>query len=180
MATYFSDHFATTGLNQTSLPNPAPQIPFGRKHSKVRTHIVSVDLTGSDPATNDEIRFCTLKSGDRIMSLKCSADAAWDATNALHVGVHASGKNHDGAVIDADLFATALDIAAGFAMTDVLLESQTLDDEDIGKQLWQMMDKGAATYTEDPLIDVDITGTISASGAAGGKIQMVIEYTHGG
>ena len=77
----------------------------------------------------------------------------------MDVGLYKHGLGGEagtGAVIDVDLFGSAIDVNAGLARTDEFTEAGTLDDEDRWKHLWQIATVGAATYTTDPFEDWDI------------------------
>lgn len=153
MATYFSDHFTPTGVSQTAAVRD-------HRTQEKRQHVVKdiVHVTAL-ALTTDLIRFTTLPAGSRIVDLRISGGDQAGA-GALNLGLHKSLR-HGGAVIDADLFASA--VAKNAARVDAFVESTTLTHSMRGDRLWQLADTGAGTYTEDPQEEWDITGTPSTS-----------------
>jgi hypothetical protein len=155
MATYYSDHFTGTGISQTSA-DKTHRAPPGTK----RTHLYKDRIYVKALAvTTDLIRFTTLGSGTRIYEMLISGDDA-AAAGALNLGLHKSTR-HGGAVIDADVFASA--VAKNASRVDAFEEAATLGDFERGEFLWQLADAGDATYTADPQEEWDITGTPSTS-----------------
>ena len=68
-----------------------------------------------------------------------------------------------GVVVDADFFASAVDIAtAAVARTDVTYESGVIDLANQGKQLWEQLG-----LTEDPGVFYDIYATVAGGAATG-------------
>jgi hypothetical protein len=180
-STYFSDHYGssdtgTPGDAITALPNPRRAVTAGIKHARKRVNICWLDTTGEDPVDGDVYRFCTMKSTDRIISIKAACDGTFSGSTDLSLGIHLAGDNNDGAVVDFDLFAAALDVGAGFVLTENVVVG-ALTDEDIGKMLWEQCDVGASSYGSDPGVEFDITGTIANQGAAGGEVLVIVEYT---
>jgi len=162
VATYFSDHFST-GANQTAVDR-AKRPPGGVGGGVLMYKRASAIPT--DTADGDIIRMITMLSSDRIIQIFYSSTAGGAGT--VDIGLYAAGDNHDGAVIDDDVFASAIAVTAAVARTDEFIEAATLEDQDRGKQLWQLVDEGAGTYTTDPFEQWDIcftldTGTTTAS-----------------
>lgn len=178
MPTFYSDHFTETGAGQTSLPvEPIPP-SAGIAHARLRKHIARISDPSDAAAAADVLRFCRLRSSWRIHAIAVSASAAWTG-GTLDLGLHEAGTDHDGAVVDADLFASALDIATGFGRSDGFVESTTLVDEDRGKTVWELAAIGAASYTADPGIDFEITGTLGGTPAGPGEVVVEVYYTAG-
>ncbi len=85
----------------------------------------------------------------------------------VNVGLYAKD---DGAVVDADFFASAVDVAtAAVARTDITYESAVIDLADQGKQLWEQLG-----LTEDPAVEYDISAVV-AGGAATGTFALWAE-----
>lgn len=77
-----------------------------------------------------------------------------------NVGLYAAD---DGAVVDADFFASAVDVAtAAVARTDITYESGIVDLADQGKQLWEQLG-----LTEDPGVFYDISAVVAGGAATG-------------
>lgn len=180
MATWYSSNYGT-GANVTALADPFEAVSSGVRHSRMRHCICHVLQTDGGIAEADKVIFATLKSSDRLISIKLAADGAHTAGQDIDLGLYLSGENHDGAVLDADLFGGSLDLGAGFALTENILTG-VLTDEDIGKALWEMVVLGADpfSYTEDPVVNFDVVGTIDTVGAgAGGEILCLLQYVSG-
>jgi hypothetical protein len=178
MANWYSSNYGS-GANVTSYPDPFATVSSGVKHARLRHSICHALLTDGGIAESDKVVFSTLKSGDRLISIKLAADASFTIGQDMDLGLYKSGDRHDGAVLDADLFGGSLDLGAGFALTENIL-SGVLTDEDIGKTLWEMATIGAQSYTVDPVEDWDVVGTIDTVGAAaGGEILCLLTYVSG-
>lgn len=154
MATYYSDHFADTS-DYSALVYPTKSVAVGICHARKRWSRASfVGLLTT--ATTDIARMLTLRSSDRLIDLYLSTDAAC-AAGAVDIGLYLRGGNHDGAVVDADLFASAVDVhTAAFAPTSILNEATTITTIGYGLPLWEQAALGAATYTSDPGVLFDI------------------------
>lgn len=170
--TFFSDQFGGDGVNDNVVASPFVKTPVGSGGGRMRYKRCAVDTTAGTVTNTDTFRFATFKSGDRIIEIQASADGTWSA-GTMNLGLYASGTANDGAVVDADLFGSALDISTGFARTEVTVESAVLADEKRGKTLWDM-----AGLSADPLINYDIAG-ICDSLAGTGLIVLEIYYTAG-
>lgn len=153
MATYYSNHYGPEvgETNHFTTRNTIPKtVPTGFKHSRVRRSAAQLTVpAATDLGSGDVLRLLDLKSTDRLINLYFSMDANWGATTTFNVGLYAKGTNDDGAVIDADLFGSAIDWAGEINRVDYFTESTTLDDWDRGKALWELANigLGATTYT---------------------------------
>lgn len=160
MSTYFSDHYST-GLSITALPatevNPDAGISHGRVRYK-RAQVTALALT------TDTIRMFTMRSDHRLIELVISSDGTSGA-GAVNVGLYLTGSAHDGAVLDADLFGSAVTISTAIHRTAVLVESAVLQHEDGGKRLWEMVVIGAdpLSWTVDPQLRFDVVLVPSTS-----------------
>ncbi len=83
------------------------------------------------------------------------------------VGIYQTTEN-GGAVVDADFFASAVDInAAALAAVDVTHESTVFGLEDAEKPLWQALGLSA-----DPCIMYDVVLTLTEANSAGASILL--------
>lgn len=156
MTTFYSSQFAgSDGVNQQAKTQDH-RAPAGTSRAKVRTILARATALAT---TSDQVRFAKLHSGARILAIRFSGGDEADA-GAMHLGLYKSDR-HGGAVIDADLFASALGKNA--ARVDAFVEATTLTHLDRGKELWRLADAGAGTYAKDPLEEWDIVGTPSTS-----------------
>jgi len=129
----------------------------------------TVETLAADDA-NSVYRLVRVPSNARISSILLGTDAITGAT-AADVGVYQTAKN-GGAVVDADFFATDVDIStAATAFTEVLLEATATDIAKVEKRLWELLAVAA-----DPQRDYDIAVTVNDVTAAG-TISMKVKYT---
>lgn len=184
MSRSYSDHFNATGI-ATSLTDTDPNtfalqtLSAGLSHARLRTKIARATVGTAGMTSGDELRMFRMKSSDRLYRLSYSSDGG-ATTYAANLGLYLTGTSGDGAVVDADLFASALAAASGAALTDVFAESAVLTDEDRGKTLWALAAIGAASYTSDPQIEFDFVFTSTATGTgAVNELLLVAEYTSG-
>lgn len=183
MARYYSDHFnssgvapslaSTTNVTLDTTFKPSVGIAHARMRKK-RPHIV----IGTAATIGDEIRLTRFRSSDRIYDIRVTAAGATAA--AGDIGVYRSGAAHDGAVLDVDLFATAIGLTAA-ARADGFTEATTLANKDRGKQLWELVNIGvASTFASDPMIDMDLVITVTTSfTVALDDIVVEIDYAAG-
>lgn len=136
-----------------------------------------VTATNADSA-GSIYRLCNMKSNARVADLLIQC-AALGAGAAIDIGAYYgndakdifTGQTLNGAVIDADFFATAVDVSGALAKTNVTNESGT---NTINKQqmpLWQ-----ALGLTSDPECSIDICATVSVAIAATGLLGMTLRY----
>lgn len=186
MSRAYSNHFnsnatpgVATGLTDTIALDTGRRIGAGEGHARRRTKVARVQVPTAGMTSGDELRLMQFKSGDRVFSILVTA-AGDSTTYAADLGLYKSGARHDGAVIDADLFGSALAMASGVARVDEFTQATTLGNADRGKTLWELAAIGAAAYTSDPLEDWDLVLTSTATGTAAVEdIVVEVEYTSG-
>ena len=114
-----------------------------------------VEVAAADD--NDSVyRIARVPSNAVIHSIRILCDAITSGTS-WHCGVWDTAGN-GGAVVDADLFASAVDIAAGVAAwLELRYEAATSGPIDYAEYpLWRVLDLGAATLAADPNKQYDI------------------------
>jgi hypothetical protein len=119
----------------------------------------TVETLAADDAAS-VYRLLRVPSNCRIESLKLASDAITGAS-AADVGVYQTAQN-GGAVVDADFFATDVDISSAIAFTEVLLEATATDIAKCEMPLWQLLG-----LSSDPGIYYDIAVTVNDVTAAG-------------
>jgi hypothetical protein len=115
-------------------------------------------------------RLCRVPSRARISRVLLSCDAI--TTCAGDVGVYDTAANNSGAVVDADLFASAQSLATALANTDVTHESGVFGVEDVEQPLWQ-----ALGLTADPQKFYDIAVTLTAAAGSAGTVSLKAQWT---
>lgn len=133
----------------------------------LRESVGTVETLAADDAAS-VYRFVRLPSNARITSILLGSDAITGAS-ASDVGVYQTAAN-GGAVVDADFFATDVDISSATAFTEVMLEATATDIVKVEKRLWELLGLSA-----DPGIDYDIAVTVNDVTAAG-TISMKVKY----
>lgn len=108
-------------------------------------------------------RFFRVKSNDLVSRLTLD-NATLGAACTMDIGIYKTAKD-GGAVVDADLFASAVDMNAANRGLDVLRESGVITVADMEKRLWELLG-----LTADPGIDYDVCGTLVAAAAASGSV----------
>lgn len=123
----------------------------------------------ADDSANAIHRFVRVPSNARISQLLFSTGDATSA-GAINVGIYQTA-DYGGAVVDADLFVSALALTGGpFQNTDITYESGEYTEAESVKPLWEVLG-----LTSDPNRDYDIAATISTTynGATVGQVLKV-------
>ena len=133
--------------------------------------VVGVAAPAAAQADTDTIHFLRVKSNWIIEQVLISAADATVA-GAMNVGLYDTAEN-GGAVVDADLFASALDLAAGpYNNADITHESGEYTYAESEKPLWEVLGLAA-----DPIKDYDLVGDISTTFNGGPtSIKMLVRY----
>lgn len=168
MATYFSDHFSADENGNTAADSER-RAPAGINHGRLR--IKRAKIIGTI-TTADTVRLMQFKSGDRLYNLKLTVNGDL-TTGAANFGLYKSGDAHDGAVVDADLFATAQSLTSALDETDILDEA-SLTADNRGDELFVM-----AGQTEDPMEDWDLVMTPTANFDTSEEVTVTAVYTSG-
>lgn len=161
---------ATANTKGTAITNAdaTPPVPTNRAIAGapilISKAVVEVAAADDD---NSVYRIARVPSNAVIHSIRILNDAITGGT-AYNCGVWETADN-GGAVVDADLFASAVDINAGnTAWLELRYEAATTAIIDYAeKQLWYILDVGAATLSEDPnkQYDICLQGTTVGTGA---------------
>ena len=143
-----------------TLSNPA-------LNGRVCNAVGTVETLAADDAAS-VYRLVRVPSNARILDLMLASDAITTASTS-DVGIYQTAAN-GGAVLDADFFATDVDISSATAFTNVLLEATATDIAKCEMPLWQLLG-----LTADPQIQYDIAVTANDVTAAG-TISMKVSY----
>ncbi len=187
MASIFSDHFNSSGtvgpgegaLTEELALDTGRKIEVGLGGARLRYKKGKVTC-GTIAGIGDEIRMVQMRSSDRIHSILFSSDGGSTAGDA-DLGLYKVGSiDHDGAVIDDDLWSTTAEATDTAHDRVEVFEGGALDTEDVGKALWQLADVGGGTYSVDPFEDWDIVFTVTAAfTVAVSTLQIEVFYTAG-
>lgn len=132
---------------------------------------VAVITTAADDTIASIGRFCRIPSNARVSQLLWSSADATTA-GAVNVGVYQTAEN-GGAVVDADLFASALDLSGGpYNNLDITFESGEYTYAESEMALWQVLG-----LTSDPNREYDIAYTISTTFNGGPTaLRLAVRY----
>ena len=174
MANHYSTNYSSSAAATAVADGFTPHV--GEVHGRLRYKRMHFASSGA-LTINDVVRMGKFKSNDRIISLHLSADDMGTAGD-VSVGLYESSSDaRDGAVIDLNLFASAVDVnAAAIYRTDVTNESGVITADGAGRELWYQANIGGGTYTEDPGESWDLCLEITEATTAAG--DMVLEATY--
>jgi len=129
----------------------------------------TLELTASsDPGST--YRMFQIPSNALVHELKIYSDDV-GATGDIDVGLYKNTAD-GGAVVDADFFASALDInAAALNGVDITHESGVFGLEDAEKPLWS-----ALGLSSDPALIYDVVCTTTEAAGTGGTVTLKCKY----
>jgi len=113
-------------------------------------------------------RFCRVPSNARIsqVMVKCAAMTG----GAVDIGVYKT-ESQGGAVVDADLFASAQVLTSALDWVDKTYESTEYSIAESEKPLWEVLG-----LTADPCIEYDIVATVTTQFNAGTIYGVKVRY----
>lgn len=173
MARYYSDQYNST-VSQTAVEDPRPFVARGLSHSSLKYKRASVTAPAGI-TTGDILQFFTLKSSDRLLNLYVTTPSFTGTGQPADFGLYAE----EGGVLDVDLFAgedaPLDDLTVAIARVDCLTLA-ALENEDRGKQLWEMLEEGATqSYTDDPAVNYDVAMTMGTESTVTAGAEIVVE-----
>jgi hypothetical protein len=126
---------------------------------------------GASDSTNDIYPVLRLWTGWVLDSLIFQT-AAWGASGVAEIGCYETTEN-GGAVIDADCFASAVDVSSALARIDLLMEAAAQAPDRVNTKLRDIL--GLAATVADKWVDVCITATHIGAGQAA-KFALTARY----
>lgn len=147
--------------NADSVPSVINSAQIANGRMRFMRGKAPVDAAASIGST---YRLMRVKSNDLIAQLLLDCTAITSA--AGDIGVYQTADN-GGAVVDADLFASAQSLATALRGTDVTRESGVITVANMEKPLWELL-----SLTEDPQRDYDIAITLTAAATAAGDLAL--------
>lgn len=133
---------------------------------RVRSQCATVEVAAADDDTS-VYRVARVPSNARIIAINVYADAITGGT-VYDVGLHQTAAN-GGAALDADAYATNVDLSSGATGANLAFEARNIDK--IKNKVWQ--DGGLSA---DSKIEYDITLTGDTVGTAAGTISVEVLY----
>jgi hypothetical protein len=137
----------------------------------LREAVGTLEVTTSSDA-GSTYRFVSVPSNARISQIAIFSDDLGNTITA-DFGVYRTTAD-GGAVVDADAFASAVDLnAAALNGTDITYEAatSTAQIDDIEKMLWQQLNLSA-----DPCVMYDVVMTTVGAATSGGTVSLRVRY----
>lgn len=152
--------------------SPVVEVPAYQKHGRLREDFATIEAVTGD-SVGSTYSMVRLWSGWRVSDIILDHDDI-GTTGAADVGLYDTAAN-GGAVVDADLFASAVAMNGGAASNvNVTKESGVVDLPNQGKRLWEQLG-----LSSDPKKWYDVTLTLTGAADAGGTINMRVRYVDG-
>jgi len=163
--------------NKLSTNITKAESPMGNKlssarinHGRLRESVGTLETAAADD-DDSVFRFMPVHSSWRISEILLACDALTGSTS-WDIGLYSVGA---GAVVDSDLFASAVNISSGLAAwTNQALESGTAGIENVEKQIFELLG-----LTVDPNLEYDMCMLANTIGSGVGTISMKIRYSDG-
>jgi hypothetical protein len=152
--------------------NATPRVVSAPHLSGALKEKVGVIAAVTDDSATSVFRICSVPSNARMSEILVTA-ADFTTAGAINVGLHRTTAD-GGAVVDADLFASAVDMSGGpFSNLDITREAGTTNWTlaNAENALWQ-----ALGLTSDPGIEYDVTATISTNFNGGSTLLFKVRY----
>ena len=163
---------ATVSLLSTQITNrdASPRVASNSNIVKasVYSSIGFVESSAADDI-GSSYTLCSVPSNARMSRLILSCDDL-GSVGAADVGLYQTTDN-GGAVVDADLFASAQVLTTALLQADVLLESGQYNVDEMEKPIWEVLG-----LSEDSRIDYDVVMTLTAATEFAGSITMEALY----
>jgi hypothetical protein len=125
-------------------------------------------LTTAAAEAASTMRFFRVKSNDMIKELVLDAGSLGTGCT-MDIGLYRTAAD-GGAVVDADLFASAVAMATVQRATDVTTESGEMTLAEMVMPLWQVLG-----LTADPQIEYDVVGTLAVAATVAGTVVLTGE-----
>ena len=166
---------STAITNLDAVPPQLTNAAIAGADKKISKALLSVAAADSDTSV---YRVARVPSNAVIHSIRVLNDAITGGTS-YDLGVYDIAGTNSGAVVDADLFASAVDLSsANTAWLELRYEAATTAIIDYAeKTLWFILDVGAATLSSDPNKQYDICFTANTVGTGAGDILCEVEWS---
>lgn len=161
---------AAENLKSGSITNrdATPAVLTNALNSTVRRVVGVIEAAGGDAGST--YRFGEIPSNARAIRVWFASDDLSGAGATMDLGIYQNVAN-GGAVVDADFFASAIDVAtAAVALTEVTYERAATRIADSEKPLWEQLGLSADTTRT-----YDIVG-VSGTAAATGTMLVIAEF----
>ena len=155
---------AVVNTKSTAIANadatPRVPTPSWLENKMLRSSIATVEVAAGDD-DGSTFRMARIKTGERVHQLLIANDAITGGTDYV-VGLYQTAVN-GGAVVDADIFSTTVDLSSLSSALDVTF----VDIANAEKRIWELLGQ-----TEDPFTEYDVVLTANTVGTAAGTIVL--------
>jgi hypothetical protein len=166
------DLYKNASLEPTAARRRVPGQNFtGAKTVKL---VQTFEVVAADDDASVYRVFANVPATMILLSMRLSCDAIANATD-WDFGLYLP---NDGAVVDKDLLADGMNVAAGFSRILALDALVTVDIANVNKNLWELARDGAGAlaYTlQSHPAAFDLVLTLNAAGTAAGTVTMIGE-----
>lgn len=134
---------------------------------RIRAAFATAELAAM--AAGEKCRMVRIPSRARVVRVLFASDDLGTG-GTVDIGLYRTTAD-GGAVVDADVFASAVDTdTAAVNRTDVTYESAVVAPENAGKALWEQLN-----LSSDPKVDYDVAITRNAANGTG-TVSLWVEY----
>lgn len=167
---------ATVSVSSTQISNRAAS-PKVKSNSRIcqgpLVGTMGVCATSAADDIGSKYTFFSLPSNARLFQLLLSTNGL-GTTGAANIGLYQTTDN-GGAVVDADLFATAVALTAALSNSDITTEAAgagaSIGVDDLEKPIWEILG-----LTADPKIDYDVVATLTTATVSAGYVALQASY----
>jgi hypothetical protein len=166
---FFSEHYAAQSTAVVAPPTVLPPVTSKAPEGLFAVPLVmsrsKMDFTaGAAMPAGDEIRLFPMRSGDRLWHLYGYWDVtAFESALNFNFGLAHQGDAHDGAVIDAALFASGTSLDTAGNQRELLIEALARTHSDRGLFVWEFANLGGESFAVDPQDSYDLIATVSGA-----------------
>lgn len=163
---------AVVTLKSTQITNrdATPSVKSNGVQDAAIKHARGVVVGGAADSIGSTYLFCSVPSNARITSMRLSTTGT-GTVGTMDIGLYKNTAD-GGAVVDADLFASAKALTVALEKSEVLFESTTITKANSEKALWEHLG-----LSSDPKLVYDVVGTLAAAVDAAHDMLLEVDYT---
>lgn len=166
---------AVVAVNSTPITNATATPVVLNKANVARARVLGsrgICAAANGDSIGSTYRFTRIKSNDLVSKVLLD-NASWGAACTMDIGLYQTSENGS-AVVDADFFASAVDMNAANRALDVTRESGVITVANMEKRVWELLG-----LTADSQREYDVVGTLVAAAAAAGSACVQVETLGG-
>lgn len=163
---------ATVSISSTHITNrdASPRTLSNSLISQARLleSVATLESTAADDI-GSIYKFVEIPSSARVSDVLLTCDST-GTTGLADIGLYDTTDN-GGAVVDADLFASAQALTSALDKTSVLHESGVFGKDEVEKRLWEVLG-----LSEDPKKNYDICATLTEATISAATLSVHVRY----